>query len=120
MGFESRRIKLETKVSTFVLSADDSLLAVGLANTIQIYGVTSLELRQVLDDHIGTFEKMSFAPKKRSAHTLVSYSENWGEDGSIIWWDLDNDGKSIHTSPTVDVVEGIRLCIRDAPLVSWL
>lgn len=103
-GSESKCLKLNTKVSTFALSADDCLLAVGVENAIHIYDVNSLELRQVLEGHSEVVRKMEFAPKSRIGYSLVSSSENRGRDGTIIWWDLDDQGKDTHPSKPVDVV----------------
>jgi WD40 repeat protein len=109
-GSESRSIKFDSAPSTHVLSGDDTLLAIGVDKEIHIYDVATLELRQVLRGHPHVVNGLVFAPKSRTGHSLVSQSQaiSGGQDGIVVLWELDDEGKDTNPAKPVDV-DGISM-----------
>jgi WD40 repeat protein len=103
-GSESKNIKFDSTVSTLALSNDDSLLAVGIGKLIHIYTLSNLDLQQTLEGHSHDVNNLEFAPKVRQGYKLMSGSEDYQGEDSVIVWDLTDDGKDVNPPRKVDIV----------------
>jgi len=100
-GSESDILLLDAKPNIYnaiALSGDDSLLAAVVGKSIYVFSIADLDLREELLGHTEDIQKIEFAAKSRTGHTLVSSSSN-----VVIVWELNDEGEDLNSRESFDV-----------------
>ncbi|KAK9252445.1 WD40-repeat-containing domain protein [Lipomyces tetrasporus] len=98
-GDEARKLEVNESVSAASFSIDEALLAVATGKEVRVFGVDTLDLKQVLRGHTQKVRSVRFCPVSPDGggYVLVSSSvSDNGRDGMIIIWMLDEQGKNRH------------------------
>ncbi|KAK9318814.1 WD40-repeat-containing domain protein [Lipomyces orientalis] len=118
-GSESRKLEFNEVVSAASFSVGEELLAVATGKEVHIFGLNTLDLKQVLRGHTHKVRSVKFCPVSPDGDGYVlvssSVSDN-GLDSMIIIWMLDEQGKNRHEDEEPVNVEDLAVKATEAAM----